>query len=199
MKRTMIIFCTLIMVCCMVMPLLPLSGEENIYRNTLRLHVLAHSDSEADQALKLKVRDALLGYIGELTRDCATRYEAQNTVADHTDELTSLAKKAVEDNGCSYPVTIKLGEEYYPTREYEGVRMPAGTYMSLRVLIGDGAGQNWWCVLYPPLCTSASKPQGVLQETGFTPDQIQILTEGESPRYRLKFRVLEILEQLFSS
>ena len=92
---------------------------------------------------------------------------------------------------------MTLDREYYPTREYEGVSMPAGTYLSLRVMIGEAKGQNWWCVLYPPLCTSSAKPESTLKQAGFTPAQIRVLTEGESPRYKLKFKFLEFFESLF--
>ena len=197
MKKALIYFCTFVFILAVVMPLLPLQGEEQIYDSAIRLHVLANSDSDQDQALKLKVRDKILEFVSGEIEDCTTRYEAEQKVEDIRDDICILAKNTVCDNGYDYDIHVTLDNEYYPTREYEGVKMPAGTYLSLRVLIGDAEGQNWWCVLYPPLCTGTATPTQTLKEAGFTPSQIRILTENEHPKYKLKFRFLEIFENIF--
>lgn len=194
MKKILICFSTLVFIAALLLPLLPLQGEAEVYENAIRLHVLANSDSEEDQSLKLKVRDSVLELVSKEISECSTRYDAECKVTDIRDDIAIAAQNTVYAEGYDYPVHISLSSEYYPTREYEGVKMPAGTYMSLRVLIGDAEGQNWWCVLYPPLCTSAAKPKNTLKEAGFTPEQIRILTEGESPRYKLKFKILELFE-----
>ncbi len=199
MKKAIIIFCSFVFILAVILPLLPLEGEAEVYDSAIRLHVLANSDSDEDQALKLKVRDTVLELVSEEIEGCSTRYDAQLKVEDIRDDITIAAQNRIYDEGYDYAVHVTLDNEYYPTREYEGVRMPAGTYLSLRVLIGDAAGQNWWCVLYPPLCTSAAKPESTLKEAGFTPSQIRILTEGESPRYKVKFRILEIIEQFIEN
>ena len=177
----------------------PTKGEAEVYDKVIRLHVLANSDGEEDQALKLKVRDAVLVKAAALTEDCADRAEAEATLAAGTDVLQAEAEKALRENGCDRSVAVTIGKEHYPTREYEGVRLPAGDYCSLRVLIGEAEGQNWWCVLFPPLCVgSASEVKEEMVSAGFTPGQVKILTDSESPRYVLKFKLLEILGSLFS-
>ncbi|MBQ4064869.1 MAG: stage II sporulation protein R [Clostridia bacterium] len=177
----------------------PTGGEAEVYDKVIRLHVLANSDSEADQQLKLKVRDAILVKAASLTEGCADRREAEAALADKTELLRLTAEEALQENGCDRTVAVTIGQEHYPTREYEGVRLPAGDYCSLRVLIGEAEGQNWWCVLFPPLCVgSASEVEEEMVSAGFTPGQVKILTESESPRYKLKFKILEILGSLFS-
>ncbi len=198
MKRALITFCTFVFVLAVLTPLLPLEGEAQIYDEAIRLHVLANSDSDEDQALKLAVRDAVLEDVSLILENCNTRYEAEQAVRSSEDIIKESAQKIIKDNGYNYKVNITFANEYYPTKEYEGVSMPAGTYLSLKVMIGQAEGQNWWCVLYPPLCTGSASPEDTLSEAGFTPSQIRILTEGESPKYKLKFKFLEILESLFS-
>ena len=180
------------------MYILPVNGEREIYDKVIRLHVIANSDSERDQALKLKVRDAILKKVSAYTEGCADRNEAEAEIAAHTDEIKTEAEKTLRENGCELAVTVKLGTENYPTREYGDVRLPAGDYCSLRVMIGEAEGQNWWCVLFPPLCTGAASASEELISAGFTPDEVRILTDSDSPEYILKFRILEILESLFS-
>ncbi|MBQ4562806.1 MAG: stage II sporulation protein R [Clostridia bacterium] len=194
MKKALICFCTFVFIAAVLLPLLPLEGEAEVYDSAIRLHVLANSDDKEDQALKLKVRDSVLELVSKEIAECSTRYDAQCKVEDIRDDITIKAQNTVYEEGYDYPIHVTLDNEYYPTREYDGVKMPAGTYLSLRVLIGEAEGQNWWCVLYPPLCTSTAKPETTLKEAGFTPSQIRILTEGESPKYKLKFRILEIFE-----
>lgn len=177
---------------------LPINGETEIYDKVVRLHVLANSDSEEDQELKLKVRDAVLAQVTEWTTGCASKAEAESVISERTGEIRILAEQTLRDNGCELPVAVTIGQEEYPTREYEGVRLPAGTYCSLRVMIGQSSGQNWWCVLFPPLCTSSASPKEELVSAGFTPGQVRILTDSESPEYVLKFKLLEIIKSLFS-
>jgi stage II sporulation protein R len=176
----------------------PTKSEAAVYDKVIRLHVLANSDSEEDQALKLKVRDAVLVKAAALTEGCGNRIAAEAALSEQTELLRAEAEKVLRENGCDSAVAVTIGQEHYPTRAYEGVRLPAGDYCSLRVLIGEAEGQNWWCVLFPPLCVgSASEVEEEMVSAGFTPGQIKILTETESPRYVLKFKILEILGSLF--
>ncbi len=177
----------------------PTKGEAEVYDKVIRLHVLANSDSEEDQALKLKVRDALLLKAASLTEGCTDRGEAEAALTEQTEVLRAEAERALRENGCDKAVSVVIGQEHYPTREYEGVRLPAGEYCSLRVMIGEAEGQNWWCVLFPPLCVgSASQTEEEMVSAGLTPGQVKILTDSESPRYVLKFKILEVLGSLFS-
>ncbi|MBQ7160443.1 MAG: stage II sporulation protein R [Clostridia bacterium] len=196
MKKLLIISIA-VLLAALILPILPLSGEGRVYTDTIRLHVLANSDSEEDQALKLRVRDAILDAVGNLVEDKKTREEAEKSIRDNIDILTVLAKDEIALAGYDYDVKITLDKEKYPEREYEGVRLPAGSYTSLRVLIGAAEGQNWWCVLFPPLCTSAAEPQEKLAEAGFTGEQIRVLCDDEHPKYVLRFRILEFFEAIF--
>ena len=180
--------------------LLPVHGETRIYNNVLRLHVLANSDSREDQELKLKVRDAVLSCADGLFIDADSRDEALRLTEEHLSLLTEAAQKAITDAGRSDPVRLELGEEIYPTKNYEACCFPAGKYASLRVVIGEGKGQNWWCVLFPPMCVSASSvgsAEDAFISVGFSADQYRIVTETSRPTYRARFRILEVMESAF--
>ena len=176
---------------------IPIHSDSGIYGKVVRLHVIANSDSEEDQANKLLVRDAILGTVSKITENCADRAEAEAVISENTDAIRELAETTLRGLGCDMPVTVTVSEEKYPTREYEDFRLPAGEYCSLRVMIGEAAGKNWWCVLFPPLCTSAASAKDELVSAGFTPSQVRIITDTESPRYVLKFRILEFFGGLF--
>ncbi|MBQ3063287.1 MAG: stage II sporulation protein R [Clostridia bacterium] len=180
---------------------LPIHGESAIYDSVIRLHVLANSDSEEDQALKLTVRDDLLAKTRVLLADVKTRDEAEAILSRSLDELTATARATVRREGYDYPVRITLGAEDYPTREYENLAFPAGEYLSLRVLIGEAEGENWWCVLFPPLCLSAAtdkrEAEAAFLAAGLTGEQYRIITESENAKYRLRFKILEVAKELF--
>jgi stage II sporulation protein R len=169
---------------------MPSFEEAQIYDKVLRLHVIASSDLQEDQALKLKVRDAILEYTKDVPNITGIE-NAREYYAQRLDEIKDVAQETVDKEGKGQDVQVSLGYEYYPTRTYEDISLPAGEYLSLRVMIGGGAGQNWWCVLYPPICLSAVSAEEELVSAGFTPEQMQIITEGESTRYKIKFKILE--------
>ena len=181
---------------------LPVHGEEQIYDAVIRLHVVANSDTEQDQALKLQVRDAVLELAGERLVGCGDREEAARRLNGMIEELEAVAEQTLLRNGCDLPVCVVLGEEEYPTRDYESFCFPAGEYLSLRVLIGEADGQNFWCVLFPPLCMSAATVgRDTAKEefiaVGLSRDQYSIITETENTQYRVRFKFLEVLEPLF--
>lgn len=156
-------------------------GEKSIYDTTVRLHILANSDSEHDQNVKLAVRDAIIQ--NSVYLDTITDIDALET------EMVRIAStvEGVES------VRAEYGKEYYETREYDGVMFPAGTYTSLRLIIGSGEGKNWWCVLFPPLCLSAATAQDALEDTGMTEDEANVFTKTENVKYKFRFKILEIL------
>ena len=154
-KRILIVFFTICSVL-LFLGTLPIRGEAKVYDSVVRLHVLANSDSEEDQALKLKVRDALLERTAPLLSPCTSREEACAALEAHMDELQQIAEEIIRAEGYDYPVTILLGEEEYPEKNYDSVCFPSGKYTSLRVCIGNAEGQNWWCCLFPPLCLGNS-------------------------------------------
>lgn len=170
-------------------------GEECsfIRENTLRLHILANSDSPADQALKLKIRDAVLSHSGELFSGCDTRQKMVGAAQEQLSDIQRIAEQTAMHNGYDLPVTVSITDMFFETRRYDNVLLPAGTYTAVRIELGEAAGKNWWCVLYPPLCVSAA-------QTGFTEEEAQIsdslLQQEELPRYRVRLAVVEWWESL---
>jgi stage II sporulation protein R len=201
MKKTASIF-AVFMLCILLCAVLPIHGEEKIYSSVIRLHVLANSDSEEDQNLKLLVRDSVLRESESLFSGFSTKEEAVQVVNSNLDKLISVAQQTVYDNGYSYPVSIYFDEEKYPTRDYESMCFPSGEYLSLRVCIGEAEGQNWWCVLFPPMCLSAASVENknsaedAFVAAGLTPEQYKIITESDETKYKVKFKILEVLEDI---
>lgn len=182
--------------------LFPVHGESEIYDKVVRLHILANSDSEEDQALKLLVRDAILSVTVPLLEDCPDRESALVLLEENEETLLCVARQTLAENGSDDPVTIRFGTEQYPERSYDSVCFPAGEYLSLRVCIGEAAGHNWWCCLYPPLCLGTSTvsrecAEEAFTEVGLTPSQYRIITESERPVYRVRFKLLEAIKALF--
>lgn len=177
---------------------LALRAQTQLAERVVRLHVLANSDGEEDQELKLLVRDRVLAWATELLTQAGNRAEAESLLRRELPELEALAARELRANGCDYPVTAELTDTEFPTREYDGFTLPAGEYLALRVVIGEGAGRNWWCVVFPPLCTAASAevPAAALA-AGLTEDQVGLITE-EDRGYVLKFKTVEWWEQLRS-
>ena len=177
--------------------LLPVHGEEEIYNKVVRLHVLANSDSEEDQAVKLKVRDAILEVTVPLLQNCKTKEEAVMILEENHMLLTQTAQIVLREEGFGDSVSIEMGLENYPTRTYDSLCFPAGEYISMRVSLGEGEGQNWWCCLFPPLCLGAATVGEDVAEdacisVGFTPTQYKIITESDKPVYRARFKILEL-------
>lgn len=175
---------------------LALRAQAQLADRVVRLHVLANSDGEEDQALKLLVRDRVLARATELLTRAEDREDAEALLRQELPELEALAVRELRVNGCDDPVTAELTDTEFPTREYDGFTLPAGRYLALRVVIGEGAGRNWWCVVFPPLCTAASAdvPAAALA-AGLTEDQVGLITE-EDRGYVLKFKTVEWWEQL---
>ena len=182
--------------------ILPIHGEAGIYDNVIRLHVLAHSDSAEDQALKLTVRDAVVAHTEVLLSDVTDRAVAEEILRESLPEIEALASRAVRESGYEAPVAVTLDWESYPTREYEALAFPAGEYLSLRVMIGEASGQNWWCVLFPPLCLSAAsdakKTETVCLSAGLTDEQYRMIADTDKTQYKLRFKILEVAKDLFS-
>lgn len=174
---------------------LALQTQDQLADKVVRLHVLANSDSEEDQALKLRVRDRVLERATELLEQSADRQEAEALLRGNLLELENLAAEEIAAAGYDYPVTAELTDTTFPTREYDGFTLPAGEYLALRIVIGEGAGQNWWCVVFPPLCTTASAdvPASALA-AGLTQEDVNLITE--EPGYVLKFKTVELWERL---
>ena len=177
---------------------MPVHGEAEIYDEVLRLHVVANSDSDSDQALKLDVRDGIIEVTRELTADCHSLDQTSAVVSENLSVIAEEAHRIIQANGYSYDVEVRIGREEYPRKTYASLCFPAGEYLSLQVLIGDAAGQNWWCVLFPPLCLDAasSSNEDAFISVGFTPEQYKVITETDSPKYKARFKLLEVIEDI---
>ena len=201
MSKRFYVAIVILLIVMMAMSFLPVHGEQEVYDTVVRLHVLANSDREEDQALKMEVRDTVLEAAAPYLEGCTTQEEAIQSLTLHLSDLEAVAAVTVTAEGYDYPVTVLLGEEDYPTRTYESCAFPAGTYVSLRVCIGDAEGQNWWCCLFPPLCLSAatakSENEDAFIQVGLTKDQYGIITETEKTKYKVRFKILEVIENWF--
>lgn len=144
----------------------------NISEGVFRLHVIANSDSEEDQNLKYKVRDNLIEYMNTICKDSNSKEEAINIANSHLDEFQQIAEETIKENGYSYSVSVEIGNFSFPTKDYGDVSLPAGYYDALRVKIGNAEGQNWWCVMFPPLCF-------VNVSSGIVPDESKELLKEE--------------------
>lgn len=169
-------FCFACLVLCIGSDAMLCTVPDTVYGKVLRLHVLANSDSEQDQELKLKVRDGMLEVTKVLFYDCINVEQALGVAKENASLLEDTAKRVIEENGSSDNVKIVIGKENYPEKTYEGYTFPEGEYLSVRVLIGNGTGQNWWCVLFPPLCNAGIEEAAeVLESRGLSKEEIDRL------------------------
>ena len=164
--------------------------QESISSSLLRLHVLAHSDAAEEQSLKLEVRDAVLEYISPRLEDAQTVAQAREILRAELDNIGLAAAEAARGR----KVSVSLDRENYPTKAYEGFRLPAGNYESLRVVLGEGQGQNWWCIVFPPVCLSAvqSEPVAAVMNR----DDYALVSSREG--WELRFKTVEIWGELCS-
>lgn len=171
--------------------------QEELADSVIRFHVIANSDSAEDQALKLAVRDSVLAQAEEIYPQGATLEEARQALEGHLEALAAAGRSAVQAQGYSYPVTAQLTRCWFPTKEYEGFSLPAGSYQALRIVIGEGEGQNWWCVAFPPLCLgAASETVDTATQAGYFDQDQAFLVTGENEGYVLKFKGMELLGEL---
>ena len=171
--------------------------QQQLSDKVLRLHVLANSDSEADQALKRKVRDSVLETASAILVDCPDRETAEQRLSAALPEIEDAARARIAAEGGKQTVTAELRPTVFPTREYEDFTLPAGEYLALRVVLGEGEGHNWWCVVFPPLCaeTTSSLSQTAMA-AGLTEEEVALITESDG--YQLKFKAVELWEKLMA-
>jgi len=165
---------------------------DEVRSDVLRLHILANSDSEEDQNLKLKVRDAVLKEGADIFEGSQNVEEAVSKITPQKDRLKSIAEKVIKENGKNYPVTVLLETEYFETRTYEDVTLPAGEYLAVRILIGEGKGHNWWCVMFPPLCLPAATDT---VDAYMSDDEITLVKS--QPEYEPRFKIVEWFQKIF--
>ena len=165
--------------------------QASIAGSLVRLHVLAVSDAPEEQAVKLRVRDAVLSLLAPKLAGVQSADEAGEVLADSLPLIRSAALEAAEGR----PVRVSLAEERYPTRDYAGFSLPAGRYRSLRVVLGEGQGHNWWCVVFPPVCLSAAEQEAM--QPVMNPDDYALITRKEG--WEIRFRIVELWGELFNS
>ena len=178
----------------LVFTLVPFEGEcREISNNVFRVHILANSDSEEDQNLKLQVRDALIQRAEPLLNGVKTKEDAMKIVSENLELLQNTASEVIYSQGFDYPVRLSVTNMYFTTRYYGDVTMPGGFYDALRVEIGKAEGKNWWCVMYPSLCLYSDYSSSSMKE-GLSDRQYDIVTEGED--YVFRFKIVEIFTGL---
>lgn len=171
------------------------SQQQRLAGKLIRLHVVANSDSDYDQAVKLQVRDAVLEKTRALLQ--GGQDDPKQALAEGLVEIEAAAEAKLRQLGCGEPVRVTLGKEAFPTREYDTFTLPAGVYESLRVSIGEADGHNWWCVVFPSICLTASMDEleQAAETAGLTQDELRLIT-GEDEGVVLKFKTLELLQKL---
>lgn len=167
--------------------------QQGISHKIIRFHVIANSDSDADQALKLKVKEAVVNYTAELLCNSKSISETEDLLSSHTNDIISIANNVISENDYDYPVTAEITDTYFPTKSYGSYTFPPGTYRAFQIKIGEAKGKNWWCVLYPPLCfidishgTVNPESEELLKET-LTTDEFQAVSDEYTVKYRFKY------------
>ena len=174
--------------------------SNNIADSVFRLHVIANSDSKEDQELKLKVRDELLSYMNIISKDSTSKQEAMQIANEHKEEFTQIAEKVIKENGYNYTVNVQIGKADFPTKYYGDITLPAGTYDALKVQIGEAKGQNWWCVMFPPLCfvdvSTGIVPDNSKQELkqSLDDEEYDLISKTDNNEISFKFKIVELFQ-----
>ena len=176
--------------------------SQDIADSVFRLHVIANSDSKQDQDLKLKVRDELLKYMNNLAENCSSKEEVIQLAKENQDKFKQIAEQTITENGFSYSVSVEIGDSDFPTKTYGDISLPAGTYDALKVKIGEAKGQNWWCVMFPPLCfvdvssgIVADESKEELKEN-LNDEEYAVISETDDNKINFKFKLIEFFQDL---
>lgn len=176
--------------------LIPFQAQcDNISNDVFRLHILANSDSEYDQGVKLKVRDKVLEYSKSLFESSKSKEEAESLISQNLDNITRVAQNELKNLGCGQNVKAEIKKMYFTTRYYDAYTLPSGMYDALRITIGSGKGHNWWCVMYPSICVSAASEQDEKAKQALDDGEYDII---KNEKYSYKFKVVELFEKLCS-
>lgn len=170
--------------------------SEEIRSEVLRIHVIAHSDSDFDQALKLKVRDAVLTEGADLFDGSVSVENAVEKITPNISRLEAVANEVIAENGADYQAKISLERTYFSTRTYENVTLPAGQYLAVRVVLGSGEGKNWWCVMFPPMCIPAAANREELSDVLSADGEKLVM---KNPKYEPRFKIIEVYEKIKES
>ncbi len=186
------IFLSFILIYSYVTPFIKTS--ESISQEVFRLHILANSDSDEDQSLKLKVRDKILTKSESLFINCKNLNDVINISKNNIDYFEKLANECIKENGYNYETKVYVDKEYFNTREYEKITLPSGVYNALKIEIGEAKGHNWWCVMFPAICLPAvsdDEINSILNE-----DEIELINNNN--KYEIRFKIVEIYEKIKS-
>ena len=179
MKKRNIIFLAVFM----LLPLFIISPAQGEALDIVRLHIIAQSDDAYDQYVKLRVRDAVL----DVAKSLSLKEDAAAEIEKNLSLIEDAAKVVLASYGVDYSAHAQFGEFDFPTKTYGSVTLPAGKYTAVRIILGDGDGQNWWCVMYPPLCFTGETTANFDKET------VDLITKSGSPQFKIKFKILELL------
>lgn len=175
--------------------------SSNLSEAVFRLHVIANSDTEEDQSLKLKVRDSLLNYMNDICSNCSTKEEAISIATEHKDDFQKIAEQTIIENGYNYSIKININNFYFPTKNYGDISLPAGLYDALRVEIGEAKGQNWWCVMFPSLCF-IDISSGIVDdeakenlEENLEEESYAIISDTQKSNIKFKFKLIEFFAE----
>ena len=173
----------------------------DIANSVFRLHVIANSDSQEDQNLKYKVRDNLLSYMNKICKNAQSKSEAIEIAKKHENDFKNIALETIKNEGYSYNVKINIGNFEFPTKHYGDISLPSGYYDALRVEIGEAKGQNWWCVMFPPLCfvdiSSGVVPEDSKEmlENNLSEEEFALVSDKSNAEIQFKFKLLELFNK----
>ena len=176
--------------------------SEDLADSVFRLHIIANSDSEEDQNLKLKVRDELLSYMNNISKNCNSKDEVIELAKKHSNEFKEIASNVVKSNNFDYDVNVEIGPSQFPTKYYGDISLPSGSYDALKVTLGKAEGHNWWCVMFPPLCfvdvSSGIVPDSSKQEMkeNLNDEEYSLISNSEDTEVSFKFKLIEFFQNL---
>lgn len=191
MKRT-VFPAICILISCIIMLFIPTEAEAAIYEDTLRLHILAESDTAEDQAMKILIRDMVLEEYKELFTSGRDIYDVTLRTKEKIEDIEADCNRLIINTGYDYKAKVSLTEEWYETREYRDFILPAGIYLSLKIELGTAKGQNWWCVMYPPMCLEASLAES---NQVYSSSEMRLINKSG---YNVRFKILELASAITS-
>lgn len=196
MKRKLKIFVPLFLVFAFIFSYISpfIQTSENISKEVFRLHILANSDRDDDQQLKLKVRDSVLKESEQLFKESGSLEETINICKNNIGIFQKAAEKCIKENGYDYPVKVYVDKEYFNTREYDSITLPSGIYNALKIEIGEGSGKNWWCVMFPAICLSSATEEEL---DDYLSDEEMEIVNSDS-KYEVRFKIVELYEKIKS-
>jgi len=174
----------------------------------IRFHVLANSDSDEDQELKLKVRDEIIKYLQPMLKQSKSLEQSEQIILSESENIKNIGENIIKENGYTYEVEVKLEYNNFPAKQYSNIVLPAGEYKALRILIGEAKGKNWWCVMFPPLCFVDENNGVIDKETDeklrsvLTEEEYNLIAEDNIEKtkdVKMKFKIVEIIEALVSN